>query len=261
LVTHCHDYPPQIPTAETFQQLVDAYEIIPGGGGNGREQHRMRPGKIASPDVVEIRFGERGRGLFAAKRISAGTLIYEGGDDFVFRMERSFVGFLKLLPPPLQCDALLWSFAGKRHVVLVPDERGCVNHGGADGKNIVTAQDGGFKAKRDIEAGEELLDDYAEYMRFHRLDWYNSIRKDAWGDAEALDASTQRDSLDLYLKQGIKAPPSESTPPAAAAPLEDPWTLNEPYVLLLGPMLLAGMLLFFFRARNTNRNSGACKTQ
>ena len=61
--------------------------------------------------------------MYATKFIPKGRTIYEG---LVVKVEKQsdFTNFLRLLPHDLQCDTLLWAFAGSRDTAyLVLDER------------------------------------------------------------------------------------------------------------------------------------------
>lgn len=100
--------------------------------------------------------------------------------------QSDLINFLRLLPHDLQCDIILWAFAGDRDTAyLVMDEGGFVNHG--ETPELVNL-DPDCRTLRDIHPGEELLQDYGEYNN-PNPGWFNDMRERAWG-AEA------------YLEQG-----------------------------------------------------------
>lgn len=83
----------------------------------------------------------------------------------MFHSKETLVDFLTILEPPLQCDALLWSYSLSDRVILAMDENCCVNHRSeADGgRNIGYEQDGSYFALIDVKKGDEVVDDYDNY--------------------------------------------------------------------------------------------------
>jgi len=138
---------------------------------------------------VEIRDdGPRGRSVYAARPIPKGTKVYDGDNVVHFDRAKDLVTFLKLLPHDLQCDVLLWAFPsgskGRAYVAL--DEGSFVNHG--EDPRLVTL-DKDCRTVRDVEAGEELLEDYGEFVSKtttpgKKNGWFSEIRGMAWGDEE-----------------------------------------------------------------------------
>ena len=122
--------------------------------------------------------------------------------------EQQLVKYLTQLPPNLQCDALLWTYtigrsndngsgSGKRRrdkgggvvVKTTFDENSLVNHGGGPagtkgGRNINYLPRGTYSALVDIMEGEEILDDYSLYMKVNSVEWFDRIRKNAWGNGD-----------------------------------------------------------------------------
>ena len=186
---------------------------------------------------VEIRVGkqQRGRGIFATSTIHKDDLIYVAEDYTAYIYdEEQLVKYLTRLPPSLQCDALLWTYSsssGRRDdkavVVTTFDEDSLINHGGPagtkGGRNINYLAHGSYSALVDIMEGEEILDDYTLYMKGDSVEWFDRIRKDAWGggggeeseedlvdegegkNGEVEQQQDKSSNISLYLRQGSNA--------------------------------------------------------
>lgn len=84
-----------------------------------------------------------------------------------------------MLDHDLQCDALLWAYVEKQegYVSLALDEGSFVNHG--ETEDVINL-DSDCYALRDIKVGEELLENYTEFIGFNELKWFDEIRGKAW---------------------------------------------------------------------------------
>ncbi|KAG7370237.1 adenylate and guanylate cyclase catalytic domain containing protein [Nitzschia inconspicua] len=219
LVSNCSQYTQKLPTQETYEALLRAYRIA-------RNNPKAALGKFHTENA-QIRFGKdnnknNGRGMYATHTLEKGEMIYESATTITtFQTEESYVQFLTQLEPSLQCDALLWSYSTDDRVIIALDENCCVNHGGKD-MNIGYQYGGSYFANRRIEKDEEILDNYSNYMSFNAIEWFERIRRNAWGGNDELysapDAVTiiQDDTIEanLYLRQGVVQPILEKNPDA-----------------------------------------------
>ena len=163
----------KIPTEEDWQFLRDAYnKVFPPPTG---EDWQFPSGFLVPYEIRDV--GPRGRSVYATEFIPKGRKIYEGMVPQVEK-QSDFTNFLRLLPHDLQCDIILWAFAGDGDTAyLVLDEGAFVNHG--ETPELVNL-DPDCRTLRDIHPGEELLQDYGEYIN-PNPGWFNDIRERAWG--------------------------------------------------------------------------------
>ncbi|KAG7344915.1 SET methyltransferase domain containing protein [Nitzschia inconspicua] len=209
LVSNCSQYTQKLPSQEIYETLLRAYRIA-------RNNSKATLGKFHSENA-QIRFGKdtnNGRGLYATRTLEKGEMIYESATTITtFPTEESYVHFLTQLEPSLQCDALLWSYSTDDRVIIALDENCCVNHSGKD-MNIGYQHGGSYFANRRIEKDEEILDNYSNYMSFNAIEWFERIRRNAWGGTHELHSASetvtilQDDTLEanLYLRQGVVQP-------------------------------------------------------
>ena len=128
---------------------------------------------------------DKGRGVFAAKVISKGSLVWSPQHQSAqFLDAHSFRQFLASIPPDMACDVLQWAYVedlgenGMSNLIMSCDldEGSYMNTGGWDDgieANVgcdeeLEAQLGvdcghNYYALRDIQAGEEILCDYATF--------------------------------------------------------------------------------------------------
>ena len=96
----------------------------------------------------------------------------------------------------LQCDALLWAYVEKdtNYVALALDPASFVNHG--ENEDVINL-DGNCYALWDIEIGEELLEDYSDFIGFsdNQVEWFHQIRGIAWKEQ---GPSTRSHSAEEY---------------------------------------------------------------
>ena len=139
--------------------------------------------------------GPRGRSVYSAIDIEKGTKIWNPSKLATFDHPLELVNFLQRLSHDLQCDVLLWAYpdAENENVGLALDEGTFVNHAESDElKNMGST---GY-ALRDIRAGEEILEDYTEFIGVQSLEWFNIIRARAW--EEEIDSSPASSATDIH---------------------------------------------------------------
>lgn len=200
LATDCatSGYPRTIHPPATWVFLQDAY-----ARSRGRPPRRRR-GDSTPHHGFKVPFqvrddGPRGRSAYAASHVKRGTEVCGGKHVVHFEDARGMVQFLTLLPAPLQCDVLLWAFeSGKRgHVYVALDEGSFVNHG--ERTELVTLGGStGCAALRDLAPGDELLEDYGEFVVNNPRGWFHRLREQAWGKGKGRERS-----LESYVSQGV----------------------------------------------------------
>ena len=123
--------------------------------------------------------GHRGRGVYAAERITKGTQVWSEFHNARFHSANDMMKFLQPLEYELQCDVLMWAYSTPSgHVELALDPASFMNDGESE---EVTNLDWNCTAIRDIEIGEELLQDYSSFVG--HADWFNVMVGMAWDDA------------------------------------------------------------------------------
>jgi len=147
-------------------------------------------------DVVVKDVGHRGRSVYAAEPIAKGTQVWESGHLVEFHTPQELLKFLGKLGHDLQCDALLWAYVakGKGYLSLALDPASFVNHGEND---AVTNLDKDCYAIRDIDMGEELLEDYSHFIGFKGVKWFHKIRGVAWKEDGSADRAHSTDEYNL----------------------------------------------------------------
>jgi len=180
LATDCaaSDYPRRVHGRETWRFLQDAYAQW-YAASKGRRDRRPRGAPHGFDVEFEVRDdGPRGRSVYAAADIPAGTWVYRGDNVVSFESAAELTSFLEVLPHDLQCDVLLWVFPGEdENAYLALDEGSYINHGGTE--DIVNI-DENSDTTRKVKKGEELLQDYGEYVTQQNLGWVNIRRGKAW---------------------------------------------------------------------------------
>jgi len=116
----------------------------------------------------------KGRGNFASKNITKGTLTQSGHPYTVFFLDAaSWYRYLALLPRMMVCDVMEWSWqqdlTDTGHVVMCLnlDEAVFFNDGGHDSSTNMEMTEKSsldFYATEDISVGQELLYDYDHYV-------------------------------------------------------------------------------------------------
>eukprot|EP00746_Dinoflagellata_sp_MGD_P010009 gnl/MRDRNA2_/MRDRNA2_120533_c0_seq1.p1 gnl/MRDRNA2_/MRDRNA2_120533_c0~~gnl/MRDRNA2_/MRDRNA2_120533_c0_seq1.p1 ORF type:complete len:606 (-),score=92.35 gnl/MRDRNA2_/MRDRNA2_120533_c0_seq1:60-1877(-) len=142
---------------------------------------------VLVPHEVRISPG-KGRGLFATVPLRAGTRIWTPQNEVRFTSETAFREFLALVPQDMVCKVLGYAFTdqqsnGEKSVSLAMDDGSFINHGGPGEANVGCAtgtREGDCfdsVSLRDIQPGEELLDDYTKYNV--RIDWWDAVKREA----------------------------------------------------------------------------------
>jgi hypothetical protein len=161
--------------------------------------------------------GPRGRSVYSAIPIRKGTSIWKPYKLANFEHPQELVSFLRRLPHDLQCDALLWAYPDKSSetVGLALDAGTYVNH--AESKESLNL-DINCKASRDIRAGEDLLEDYSDFIGIDTLEWFNIIRSMAWDDHSSKNQQNSFPEGELGIHQGYVhlGVPSSASPNAAS---------------------------------------------
>jgi len=142
--------------------------------------------------------GPRGRSIYAAEPIAKGTKIWDPTHLVKFHTPREMKEFLGRLDHDLQCDVLLWAYVekGLGYVSLVLDPASFTNHG--ERPELINMDDNNH-ATRDIQMGEELLENYSKFIGFDEdsVEWFHEMRGIAWkeGGPPARSHSTNEYNL------------------------------------------------------------------
>ena len=139
--------------------------------------------------------GPKGRSLYASEKIPKGTKVWKSKYFVRFWDKEQYTTFLQLLPPELQCDVLLWTYGSEEQAFMALDVGSYVNHGVGSEVNI----DEATITLRDIQPGEELLQDYSGYVGVDQTLWFDEIRDKAWGSPSEKE---KEKLLDSYVFQG-----------------------------------------------------------
>jgi hypothetical protein len=173
----------------TWKFLQDTYYQTVDNNSNdeySRKKRFSKPSSGFTVDVIVKDDGYRGRSVYANQFIQQGTKIWNSIHLVSFQTPKQFKSFLFHLDSrssksnvrgglnkknvlnvlnvhDLQCDILLWSYVekGEGYVSLALDDGSFVNHGET---SEVINLDKDCSAIRDIEIGEELLENYTEFV-------------------------------------------------------------------------------------------------
>jgi len=144
----------------------------------------------------------RGRTIVTKQDLPMGTRIWNGDWGVKFYEKLRFISFLELLPSlAYQCEILLWAYVsnGKVHVELDPGS--FFNH--ADDKKMINVNPSS-STKRFIQAGEELLMNYSEFIEYDALPWFDKLRSDAWKEKKSKSLrlpskkENRKDGINIY---------------------------------------------------------------
>lgn len=164
-----------IHSTSTWNKARDLYRSIVGK--NIRGDFDDKPDGFSVP-VEAKQSPPKGRGIFAARDIAAGDLIWSTKKTARFQDGPSYRKFIFGLEVGFACDVLQWAYVqdigdGDYRVSVDLDEGCFCNNGGEDEANkgcdeeAAEKVEGGCKenyfALRDIKAGEELLCSYGEF--------------------------------------------------------------------------------------------------
>jgi len=151
-----------------------------------------------TPYEVKITPG-KGRSVHTKQFVPKGTPIWNPKYSAYFhgdRKQEKFENFLTKLTWEQSCDALQWCFAINEcygvdceyddYDIIVGcslDENSMINHGSLELGESNISFDEELQvtvALRDIQAGEELIEDYDEYDE--DLEWFDNLTRKGWGD-------------------------------------------------------------------------------
>jgi len=185
------NYPRLIHDEATWKFIQDTYYETVSGPRHEYDADYTR--RYKSIDTIRSGFnvdidvkddGFRGRSIYAAEFIPKGTQVWKSFHLARFETPKELTLFLSRLNRyDLQCDSLLWAYVEKNQgsVSLALDEGSFVNHGESD---AVVNLDSDCYALRDIQVGEEMLENYSHFIGFHELVWFDRIRGNAWKEPE-----------------------------------------------------------------------------
>jgi len=187
------------PTIWRFLQEVYIESADEARSERYEEKKEHLPSYSGFAVAVEVKDdGPRGRSIYAAEPIAKGTRVWKPTHLVSFHNLREMHAFLIQLDHDLQCDALLWAYAAKDlgYVSLALDPASFVNHG--ETKDAINLDEDCF-ALRDIRVGEELLEDYSQFIGFdeEEIEWFNNIRGVAWKEGSGLGPAQSTDEYNL----------------------------------------------------------------
>mmetsp|Transcript_4441 Transcript_4441/g.5146 ORF Transcript_4441/g.5146 Transcript_4441/m.5146 type:complete len:261 (+) Transcript_4441:29-811(+) len=184
------NYPKEIYNITTWKYLRRTYRRVMGG------KSTIDKKDIESGFQVpyEVRYSPKyGRSVFVLEPIEKGEIIWDDKYNAEFSDEATLRHFLKSIPYNLQCEILLWAYpveGGNADVEL--DDGSFINHGTTDEEINF---DGNNRASRDIEAGEELLMNYTDFIAYDTVKWFDEIRSAAWNDNNNNNEQAEKKSL------------------------------------------------------------------
>ena len=157
--------------------------------------------------------GFRGRSVYAAEDIPADVEVWNPRHSAIFHTPYEWIAFLRRIDQhDLICDVLLWAYVekGKGVVSLALDAASYTNHGGDPAKgetdeNNLTAE---CYSTRQIHKGEELLENYSEFIGYHEVEWFDHIRGVAWQEPGVTEGVLVTDTTTYNV---IGAPKPDAT--------------------------------------------------
>lgn len=113
----------------------------------------------------------KGRGNFASRNITKGSLVHSGHPNTAFFLDaKSWFRFVVGLPKPMACDVMEWAWqqdlTNSGNVVLCLNMDKAVFFNDGDEKNNMEMKETtslDFYVSRDVEVGEELYYDYGHF--------------------------------------------------------------------------------------------------
>jgi len=147
----------------------------------------------------------KGRAVYANRVYKKGEEVYKNIFAACFEEGIDYRKFLASIPPSLACDVFEWAYAGKSYGACVDlDEGSFINHASSASENSTKNRHwekgeerpnllGGSIATRDIQIGEELLTDYAE---FAELDGWVELGLGGWERGNENDDDEEDDDDD-----------------------------------------------------------------
>jgi hypothetical protein len=167
----------QIPTDSTWMLLRGAYQAVVGPVYSTISPLSMKDG-FQVPVFVEF-VEAKGRGVFATNHVKEGTVIWKNLQSASFYDGEEYRRFLASIPPPLACDVIEWNYIELEHardpdflrISVDLDAGSLINTVSYQGENNLEMTPGVgpegrmsyVVASRDIQAGEELIQDYKDF--------------------------------------------------------------------------------------------------
>ena len=186
--------------SDTFKSLQDTYRLVVP---EDRWSIALAPtsGLVIPFEIRQT--AEKGRGVFAASRIPKGSLIWHPVQHAYFQDETSFRRFLSSLTWELACDIIQWAYVEEtwedEYTVAVELDVGSfINHAPSGEANAGYMANSEFVvASRDIEAGEEILQDYTTFDNDEddRVPWFDEIFVHAYGGEDRIVMDADNPSL------------------------------------------------------------------
>jgi len=158
------NYPRLIHDKSTWKFLQDTYYDTVNNSNGYSYNKRLSQSSGFMVDIIVKDDGYRGRSVYANQFIKKGTKIWNSIHLVSFKTSKQLKTFLSAINNhDLQCDALLWAYVekGEGYVSLALDDGSFVNHG--ESTDVINL-DKDCVAVRDIQIGEELLENYTEFV-------------------------------------------------------------------------------------------------
>mmetsp|Transcript_9608 Transcript_9608/g.19540 ORF Transcript_9608/g.19540 Transcript_9608/m.19540 type:complete len:232 (-) Transcript_9608:70-765(-) len=144
------DLPLELP----WNYLQDLYASITGNRSTITTE-RVTNGDYYN-GLLEVKRGSKGRGLYAKIAIKEGTMVYSDDYTGFFSNAVDYLKFVDTLPRDLRCQTLMWAYCGDGWVGFDLNPNSLMNH--SPDPNVLHG-----RSIRDIEAGEELGEDYGSF--------------------------------------------------------------------------------------------------
>lgn len=187
------DSPQIVPDRRYWTQVRDAYVATVGKDQSTLVSWPLDPSSPFSGFVVPIEVrvtteNGMGRGVYAAAPITKGSPVWNASYQAIFADETSFRNYLSSISWEQACDILQWAYAfeldhdQKIGVGVCLDESSLFNHGNESVANVGYPDPTSSRcvALRDIDVGEELLQDYDSFEE--DLEWFDDLVMVGWGD-------------------------------------------------------------------------------
>jgi hypothetical protein len=158
------NYPRLIHDKATWKFLQDTYYDTVNNSNGYSYNKRLSQSSGFMVDIIVKDDGYRGRSVYANQFIKKGTKTWNSIHLVSFKTSKQLKTFLSAINNhDLQCDALLWAYVekGEGYVSLALDDGSFVNHG--ESTDVINL-DKDCVAVRDIQIGEELLENYTEFV-------------------------------------------------------------------------------------------------
>ncbi|KAL3762127.1 hypothetical protein ACHAWU_001578 [Discostella pseudostelligera] len=163
---HARDQEKPLYTTEMWRRLWDTFRkstLFPFPIPDANE-------RTDEPYYVAHSVG-KGRGNFASRNITKGSLVHSGHPNTVFFLDaKSWFRFVVGLPKPMACDVMEWAWqqdlTNSGNVVMCLNMDKAVFFNDGEAKNNMEMKETtslDFYVSRDVEKGEELYYDYGHF--------------------------------------------------------------------------------------------------